>query len=183
MIQEEITKGFKSEAENLKMVNSNGYSTPLPAGLKTDSDTDSQSDQQSPGPSSDVPDSNAIISFRARSLGKSGFLVVHPSGIQFVRRLGGTELWHRTYLELAEMRKREGSLLSKLSMKSLEQLELKCSKGDVLLLEAMKDRDEAFNSIIGFSALQWQALQTNPIKRGEDTRGGGNNRGGRGFRQ
>ena len=170
MIQDEFKKQIKTEAANPKSVNSNNYSVPSSAGSKTDSDTDDHSDQHSPTLSSSFLDSSAIISFRARSQGKSGHLIIHPGGIRFVRRLRGTELWRRTYLELAEMRKREGSLLSKLSMQSLEQLELKCSKGDVLLLDAMKDRDEAFNSIIGFSSLQWQALQTDPTKRAEDTR-------------
>jgi hypothetical protein len=54
----------------------------------------------------------------------------------------------------------------KLTMMALEQLEFTCTDGVILHIEAMKDRDEAFNTIIGFSGLQWQALQRGPGKHG-----------------
>ena len=59
-------------------------------------------------------------------------------------------------MEIAEMRKLGGPVVSRLTVKAVEELELTFSDGTSTILGAMKDRDEAFNSIIGFSALQWQ---------------------------
>lgn len=50
----------------------------------------------------------------------------------------------------------------------LGELELCLTHGRRELLEGMRERDGAFNSIIGFSGLQWQNLQmekmNNPVK-------------------
>ena len=96
------------------------------------------------------------MSFRARSEGHTGRIVVYANGIRFVRSSTKQEIWRRPFLELAEMRKLEGSTTSRMTMKVLEQLELTFSDGSSTILGAMKDRNEAFNVIIGFSALQWQ---------------------------
>lgn len=49
-----------------------------------------------------------------------------------------------------------------------ELLELCLTDGRREVLEGMRERDGAFNSIIGFSSLQWQNLQiekmNNPVK-------------------
>lgn len=69
------------------------------------------------------------------------------------------------------MRKLDGSALARLTRRPLAQLELTFVGGEVVLLEGMRDRDEAFNAIIGVSALQWQSLQT--AVRKADGEGGG----------
>lgn len=62
------------------------------------------------------------------------------------------------------------SRLSKFIRKKtgLGELELCLTDGRRELLEGMRERDGAFNSIIGFSSLQWQNLQmeemNNPVK-------------------
>ena len=99
-----------------------------------------------------------IRAFRARSNNSIGRLIVFSRGIRFVRSLPKKQLWRYDFLELAEMRKIEGSALSKLAL-SPNQLEIKFTDGSKLQLQGMKDRDEAFNTIIGFSSLQWQCLQ------------------------
>ena len=58
------------------------------------------------------------------------------------------------------MRKLEASAVSRATFQNLEQLELTFIDGTSVVLGAMKDRDEAFNTIIGFSALQWQVSKT-----------------------
>ena len=58
------------------------------------------------------------------------------------------------------MRKLEASAVSRATFHSPEQLELTFIDGTSVVLGAMKDRDEAFNTIIGFSALQWQVSRT-----------------------
>ena len=106
--------------------------------------------------SSSILDSSDIISFRARSEHHIGRFIVFANGIRFVRSLNKRELWRRSFLDLAEMRKLEASTTSRVTLKSLEELELTFTDGTSVVLNAMKDRDEAFNTIIGFSALQWQ---------------------------
>ena len=61
------------------------------------------------------------------------------------------------------MHKDRGSRLSKImtlgSMEG-EQLEFRTENGKSYLLEAMRDRDKAFNETLGLSGRLWQALQT-----------------------
>jgi len=106
-----------------------------------------------------VLEASDIRSFRARSHGVPGRLVVFTKGIRYVRSLPKKELWRIDYLELAELRKTEGPGVSKLASLSPDQLEIKCIAGNKFCLEGMRERDEAFNTIIAFSGLQWQSLQ------------------------
>ena len=100
-----------------------------------------------------------IRSFRCQSHKVIGRLVVYSKGVRFIRSLPKKELWRREYLELAEMRKVEGTRISKVTSATPDQLEIKCIDGSKVHFEGMKERDEAFNSIIAFSGLQWQSLQ------------------------
>lgn len=109
--------------------------------------------------STSILESQDVISFRAQWNHHRGRLIVHSSGIRFVRSLPKKELWNRSFLDMAEMRKVQGSTMAKLAMKTLGQLEFTFMDGASLRIDAMKDRDEAFNTIIGFSGLQWQVLQ------------------------
>lgn len=127
-------------------------------------DDDENEDWQSANSSSSILDTTDLLAFRAKSPSGFGRLVIYPGGIRFVRSVTKKELWRRTFLEMVEMRKLEGSTVSKLTNKALEQLEFTFTDGETLVLKALKDRDEAFNAIIGFSYLQWQVLQTNPRK-------------------
>lgn len=106
--------------------------------------------------SSSVLEGTDILSFRAHWGIKTGRLVVYANGVRFVRSLRRKELWRRSFLEMAEMRKLGGSTASRFALKTSEQLEFTFTDGDSMILRVINDRDEAFNSIIGFSALQWQ---------------------------
>ncbi len=106
-----------------------------------------------------VEEASDIRSFRCQSHKVIGRLVVYSEGIRFVRSLPKKELWRRKYLDLAEMRKVEGSTISKLASLSPNQLEIKCIDGSKLHIEGMKERDEAFNTVIAYSGMQWQSLQ------------------------
>lgn len=143
-----------------------GRMIPRKAAVDSNTDDDDE-DWHSAISSTNILNDSDIISFRAYSQGLVGRLIVHSGGIRFVQSLIKKELWKRTFLELVEMRKVEGSLVSKITMKDFEQLEFKFSDGNSLLLKIMKNRDEAFNTIIGFSSLQWQALQTDRSKVSE----------------
>jgi len=124
-------------------------------------------DSQSVLSSTSILESQDIISFRAQWNRHIGRLIVHSSGLRFVRSLPKKELWNRSFLDLVEMRKLQGSTLSKLAMKAVGQLEFTCTDGAILRMEAMKDRDEAFSTIIGFSGVQWQVLQRVTDKHGK----------------
>ena len=106
--------------------------------------------------SSSVLEGVDILSFRARWGIQTGRLVIYAHGVRFVRSFRRKELWRRSFLEMAEMRKLQGSTASRVILKVPEELELTFTDGNSIILSAMDDRDEAFNSIIGFSAVQWQ---------------------------
>lgn len=125
----------------------------------SDDDDDDDDGWHSASSTTSVLEGTDIRSFRAQSHGSIGRLVVFSKGIRYVRSVAKREMWRRDYLELAEMRKVEGSTISKFASLSPNQLEIKCIDGSKLHLEGMKERDEAFNTIIAFSSLQWQSLQ------------------------
>ncbi|KAL6722141.1 hypothetical protein ACLMJK_001248 [Lecanora helva] len=114
-----------------------------------------------------VLEASDIRSFRAQYQGSTGRLIVFTSGIRFVhsslppiRNKENIEVWRYSYLDLAEMQKLDGSTKSKLtSLSPSERLEIHCVDGKKLRLEGMRERDDAFNTIIAFSGLQWQSLQ------------------------
>lgn len=80
------------------------------------------------------------------------------------------------------MRKLEGSaVLSAMSLRSHGVLELSFDAGEVLRLERMRERerDRAFNAIIGFSTLRWKVLQMD-LGTGRGKGKGGEGEGGKG---
>lgn len=107
-----------------------------------------------------VLEASDIRAFRAQFSGSVGRLIVFSKGIRFIRSFPPKkEQWRCDYLDLAEMRKVEGSTVSKITSRSPDQLEIKCIDGSKVNFEGIKERDEAFNTIIAFSSLQWQSLQ------------------------
>lgn len=165
MIQKKVLQEFQDETSCSPHEAYTGQNLLVPGVTVKDSNTDDDDeDWHSASSSTSILDASDILSFRAYSQGVVGRLIIYSGGIRFVRSLTKKEVWRRTFLELAEIRKLKGSLVSKVTMKTFEQLEIKFIGGDSLLLEKMRNRDEAFNAIIGFSSLQWQALQTESFK-------------------
>lgn len=165
MIQKKVLQEFQDETSCSPRETYTSQNKLIPGVTVKDSNTvDNDEDWHSVSSSTSILDASDILSFRAYSHGVVGRLIIYSEGIRFVRSLTKKEVWKRTFLELAEIRKLEGSLVSKITMKTFEQLEIKFIGGDSLLLEKMRNRDEAFNAIIGFSSLQWQALQTESFK-------------------
>ena len=123
---------------------------------ETNADAGDDESWHSADSSSSVLEGTDILSFRARWGIKTGRLVVYANGVRFVRSLRRKELWRRSFLEMAEMRKLEGSTASRVTFKTSDQLEFTFTDGDSIILDLINNRNEVFNSIIGFSALQWQ---------------------------
>ena len=135
---------------------------------------DNDEDWHSASSSTSVLEGDDIMAFRGMWEGTVGRLVIYSRGIRFVRSLARKQMWDHHFLELAEMRKTQASRLSRLTKLSPAQLEFKLIDGRILHLEAMKDRDEAFNTIIGFSGLQWQSLQAARGEHDQATKTAGN---------
>lgn len=162
IIQKKILREFRDETPRSPAETYTRQNVVIPWVEVDDSNTDeTDEDWYSVSSTTSILDATDILSFRAHSQGVVGRLIIYSGGIRFVRGLTKKELWRRMFFELDEMRKLEGSWTSKV-MKNCEQLEIKFCDGEFLVLEKMRNRDEAFNAIIGFSSLQWQALQTDP---------------------
>ena len=139
-------------------------SQPTLNGDMSDGDEDWYSIESADG----ILDDADVMSLKCDWRGTVGRLVIFTGGIRFVQSLGKKELWRRSYQELAEMRKVSPGRLRRYAT-SASNLEIKFTDGEIVLLGMKKDRDEAVNTIIGFSSLQWQTLQTMPGKRHDGT--------------
>ncbi|KAL8921571.1 MAG: hypothetical protein Q9172_003970 [Xanthocarpia lactea] len=106
-----------------------------------------------------------IVAYRAYLQGVVGRLIIYSGGVRFLRSFTRKELWRRSFLELAEMRKQDGSAVSKLPTVSSQSLEIQFTDDSKVVLEGMRERDAAFSSIIGLSGLQWQSLQAKTINK------------------
>ena len=125
-------------------------------------DSDTDDDWHSVSSSTSILSQADILSFHAQWQGVIGKLIIYSSGIRFVRSLPHKELWRISYLDLKEIHKLQGSKLSKVALLhslSTDQLVFNSIDGTSSVVEVPKDRNAAFNSIIGFSGLQWQVLQ------------------------
>lgn len=128
--------------------------------------TDSE-DWQSATSASSVLEDVDFRSFRAYFEDARGHIVVFSDGVRFIKRFRKTKIWTVPFIELSEMRKVKGDRMSKV-FASRDQLEITSTNGRKYSMEGMQERDEAFNTIIAFSGLQWQSLQ---IKQSSDAQG------------
>ncbi|RAL62368.1 hypothetical protein DID88_004934 [Monilinia fructigena] len=129
--------------------------------------------------STDMDGGHDIISFGCTFHHVPGRLIISTKTLRFealVHSIMPYESFHEPYSELIEMSKQqtEDVLLASLAKMTIgkDKLELKFrgargsdlhnvrqNKHVVVLLENMRRRDKAFNSIIAFSGVRWQCLQ------------------------
>lgn len=166
IIEKKVEEGHFRELANPQVDEYTGRMTTVPKIKLEGCDSEDEDDDDDEGEgwhsacsTTSVLEASDIRSFRCQLHKSFGRLVVYSKGIRFVRSLPKKELWRRNYLELAEMRKTEGSAMSRLASLSPDQLEVKCIDGSILHFEGMKERDEVFNTIIAYSGIQWQSLQ------------------------
>ena len=166
IIGEKVEEAHFRELANPVAAASSGSMTEAPeimfAGSHSEDEESTDDDNESwysTCSTTSVLEASDMRSFRCQSNKVVGRLVVFSNGIRFVRSLPKKELWRRTYLDLAEVRKAEGSTISRLASLSRHQLEIICFDGSKLHLEGIRERDEAFNAIIAYSGIKWQSLQ------------------------
>ena len=176
MIEKKVAEGHYRELANPVVDEYTGRMTTIPKihvegdtpAINDDYDGDSDDSWHSTSSTTSVLEASDVRSFRAYSHGLVGRLVVFTKGIRYVRSLPKKkEMWRRDFLEIAEMRKVQGSSVGALGS-SVDQLDIFCVDGGKFHLEGMRERDEAFNTIIAFSSLQWQSLQVKSTIRGLD---------------
>ncbi|KAK4983177.1 hypothetical protein LTR66_008929 [Elasticomyces elasticus] len=132
-------------------------------GFDSDDDSDSSSaSYQTADSSTSILGGMDIMSFRCRSGATPGRLVICSTGLRFVRASPLSsrrkELWRCAFHELAELRKVDAAKVAKVI--GAQGIELDLLNRGTVRLDAVKGRDRAFNSILGFSGLQWQVLQS-----------------------
>ncbi|KAB8289983.1 hypothetical protein EYC80_010310 [Monilinia laxa] len=136
--------------------------------------------------STDIDGGHDIISFGCTFHHVPGRLIISTKTLRFealVHSIMPCESFNEPYSELIEMSKQqtEDVLLASLAKMTIgkDKLELKFrgargsdlhnvrqNKHMVVLLENMRRRDKAFNSIIAFSGVRWQCLQKTSKKVG-----------------
>ncbi|TVY55057.1 hypothetical protein LCER1_G007475 [Lachnellula cervina] len=149
--------------------------------VRTGAEPSNDSDSESFYSSHSVPidEEIDIMSFSCVYLHVPGRFIISTTAIRFVSSTPlSYESFHKPYSSLVEISKRQSrsSILSPLAKitTGMDKLELWFNDagasagmhgmGDMgnatpVLLENMRDRDKAFNSVIGFSGLRWQHLQ------------------------
>lgn len=107
-----------------------------------------------------VCDGETLFTFRCTCNGVPGHFGITSSSLRFMPWLKQGDSWTRPFVSLVEMRKHDGSSLKRmLGPKSIAVLELTFTDGASVVLNAMRGRDKAFNTVIGFSGMEWQSLQ------------------------
>ena len=107
-----------------------------------------------------ICDGETFLTFRCTHRGFPGRFGISSSSISFTSRFQKGDNWTRSFLSLVEMQKQAGSKLKQVPVsRSTDVLKFTFTDGTSATLKAIKGRDEAFNAVIGFSAIQWQNLQ------------------------
>ena len=166
LIKRKVEEGRSCESADPIIENNTGRMTAVPkikvggavSEEEENADSDSDSGWHSASSTSSVLETTDVRSFSARCKGVTGRLIIFSNGVRFVRSPTTKEVWRILFIELKEMRKWEGTWGSKL-LSSPEQLEIKSTDDRKVNIGGMKKRDEAFNTIIAFSGLQWQNSQ------------------------
>jgi hypothetical protein len=119
-----------------------------------------------------------ILSFGYTYVHAPGRFIISTHGVRFTSEVGRFlhfESFHKPFSKLVEMSKRQtkSSILSPLAKVTtgMDKLELRfrgreCGMdAEVVVLENMRERDKAFNALLGFSGVMWQHLQKRPEKK------------------
>lgn len=168
LVERKVNRMFNEENDGDRRPTYKARGQMIPNIIVDGNQSDEDEDWHSVSSTTSVLDESDIKAHRAYSQGAIGQLIIYSGGVRFVRSIKRKELWRRSFLELAEMRKWGGSSVSRLPTVPSQSLELKFIDGSKMALKGMKDRDSAFNTIVGFSGLQWQSLQAKTVTESID---------------
>ena len=172
LIERKVETTYNSEPTLPRYAGS--ASTPLIDDSGDDYEDTSEEEWHSASSSDSVLEGADMKAFHGQSQGVPGKLIVYSAGVRFVRSFRHKELWNIPFVELSEMRKEQASALSKvlptskyvptskifpITSRSLE-FDSTGNRGTYVVI--LKERDEAFKSIIGSSNLRWQPMQSIP---------------------
>lgn len=102
-----------------------------------------------------------IMTFKCHNHATRGRLVVFADGFRY--EIHGKEKWHRSWLDLVEIRKVNFSHAA--GFATFRGLVFIFTDGIEEKIESVRRRDRAFNCLIGFSGLRFQVLQ--PVTKGD----------------
>lgn len=171
LIKRKVEREFTNKDGSVKLETYAGRFTPVPIITGEDQDHHplplEEDDLSSDGESyhtvdsaTSVCDGETLLTFRCTFKRYPGRFGISSSSISFTSWLKQGESWTRSFLSLVEMRKHDGSNFKRVPVsRSTDVLELTFTDGTSVLLKSMKERDECFNAIIGFSGMQFQHLQ------------------------
>lgn len=162
LIERVADRVYQSEQDSAQASSYHGLAHAAPEITVNATESDEDEDWHSVHSTTSILDAD-FVSYRAFSQGVVGRLVVYSGGIRFVSSFKRKELWRHSFLELVEMRKKDGSAASKIPMISSQSLEVTFINSSKVIFEGMRERDAAFSSILGLSGLQWQSLQAKTV--------------------
>ncbi|KAI4842504.1 hypothetical protein E4T45_09031, partial [Aureobasidium sp. EXF-8846] len=119
-----------------------------------DSDDDSASFHSTESTSS-ILGALDILSFRCTLHSMPGRLFIFSDGLRFQRTSSDTEVWRRLWSELVEIGKTNAKTAGLIKT---DGIHLAFADGKEVKLEHVRQRDKAFNCILGFSGLRFQIV-------------------------
>jgi hypothetical protein len=96
-----------------------------------------------------------ILSFRCTMHSMPGRFIIFSDGLRFQRTSSGTEGWRRLWSELVEIEKTNPKTAGLIKT---DGIRLAFADGKEVKLEHVRQRDKAFNCILGFSGLRFQIV-------------------------
>jgi hypothetical protein len=96
-----------------------------------------------------------ILSFRCAMHSVSGRLIIFSDGLRYQRTSSDSEIWRRLWSELVEIEKIDPKTAGLIKT---DGIRLAFTDGQEVKLEHVRQRDKAFNCILGFSGLRFQIV-------------------------
>jgi hypothetical protein len=122
--------------------------------IESEEDDDAASFHSTKSTSS-ILDGLDILSFRCTMHSVPGRLIIFSDGLRFQRTSSDTEVWRRLWSELVEIEKTDPKTAGLIKT---DGIRLAFTDGKEVKLDHVRQRDKAFNCIIGFSGLRFQIV-------------------------
>jgi hypothetical protein len=158
-VQEEWNNNLSSaeavRADSLDISSVTRSSRPATDDLLSESEDDYAASFHSTESTTSILGGLDILSFRCAMHGMPGRLVIFSDGLRFQRTSSDTEVWRRLWSELVEIEKIDPKTAGLIKT---DGIRLAFTDGKREKLEHVRQRDKAFNCILGFSGLRFQIV-------------------------